>query len=352
MIVKNEEHNLPRCLDSVKGMVDEIIIVDTGSTDKTIDIAKSYGARVFNHPWEGNFSKARNYSLKYATCEWVLIIDADEELNESDAPRLKEVTKNNGYTAISFVIKNKYKNSTQEGYAKMVRLFKNFNGVHYEGIVHNVIKYSGTCLESPLSIIHHGYNLSEDKMEEKFVRTTTLLKEQIKKDPHNPVPYMYLGIAYMDRGIYDEAIAKSKRALELAEEKRFNIRDFLVSYYVISAAYFEKEELKESETYALKAVELDGQFLDGYCILSFTYYNLKEYDRFMQTSKDYLELWNSITRHNERVNNITTRTTDVASGFFSPSHPPEHVFRAGRNMKISLIPPSRSHAERGTMSPQ
>lgn len=295
MIVKDEEYNLPRCLDSIKDVVDEIILVDTGSTDRTIEIAKSYGARVFIHPWEGNFSKARNYSLDYATCEWILIIDADEELQASDATELRETIKSNGYSAVSFVIKNKYKNSTQEGYAKMVRLFKNFNGVHYEGTVHNVLKSNGKCLESPLSIIHHGYDLSEDKMQEKFERTASLLKEQIKKDPENPVPYMYLGIAYMDRNMHDDAIANSKRALCLAEEKGFNIRDFMVSFYIISAAYFENGKFKESETYALRAVELDNQFLDGYCILSFDYYNLKEYDRFIQASENYLAIWNSIT---------------------------------------------------------
>ena len=72
MIVKNEEENLPRCLDSVRDVVDEIVIVDTGSTDRTVEIAESYGAKVFYHPWEGSFSKARNYSLKYATCDWIL----------------------------------------------------------------------------------------------------------------------------------------------------------------------------------------------------------------------------------------------------------------------------------------
>ena len=308
MIVRNEEENLAQCLNSVANVVDEIIIVDTGSTDRTVEIAKSFGARVFNHPWEGSFSKARNYSLKYATCEWILILDADEELSKDDAPRLKEITKSNNYETISFVVKNKYKDSTQESYANMIRLFKNFNGTHYEGTVHNTIKCCGKRLDSSLSIIHHGYNLSEDKMREKFMRTTTLLKEQIRTDEHNPVPHMYLGIAYMGEDMYDEAITESEIALELVEDKGFDLKNFLVSYYVISAACFEKGELKESERYALKAVELDDKFLDGFCILSLIYYNLKKYDRFLQNSEDYLELWNSITRHNERVNNITTRT--------------------------------------------
>lgn len=308
MIVKNEEEFLPRCLDSVKDYVDEIIIVDTGSTDRTVEIANDFVAKVFDHPWEGDFSKARNYSLKYATCDWVLILDADEEMNKDDAPKLRDIVENSDYTAILFVIRNKYKNSTQESYANMIRLFKNFSGVYYEGIVHNTIKSSGKCLESSLSIIHHGYNLSEDNMKEKFLRTTTLLKKQVKTDPNNPVPHQYLGISYIGEKMYDEAITAGKKALEIAEEEGFVLKNFLVSYYVTSAAYFEKNELKESETYALKSVELDDKFLDGYCILCFVYYNLKNYDYFLQNSDKYLALWDSITKHPERTNTTIYHT--------------------------------------------
>ncbi|MEE9606049.1 MAG: glycosyltransferase, partial [Candidatus Scalindua sp.] len=309
MIVRNEEENLARCLNSVKDVVDEMIIVDTGSTDRTVEIAKSFGAKVFNHPWEGSFSKARNYSLKYATSEWILILDADEELDKNDAPKLKEIVKNNDLSAISFVVKNKFMNSTQESYAARIYLFKNFNGTYYEGIVHNTIKcYGINHLDSSLIITHHGYNLSDDKMEEKFMRTTTLLKEQIKTDPHNPVPHMYLGVSYLGKSMYDEAIAESKKALELAKKKKFTLRDFLVSYYVISAAYLKKGNSKESEKYALKSIEIDDQFIDGFCILSLIYYDSKEYDRFLQTSENYLNLWDSITAHTGKSNTFISHT--------------------------------------------
>ncbi len=307
MIVKNEEVNLARCLNSIKDVADEIIIVDTGSTDRTVEIAKSFGARVFNHPWEGNFSKARNYSLNYATCEWILILDADEEMDKEDAPRLKEITKNNNYEAIFFVVKNKFADSTQESYANTIRLFKNFNGTHYEGIVHNIIRCRGKHLDSSLSIIHHGYNLSKNKMKEKSLRTTTLLKEQIKTDEHNPVPHMYLGVSYLGENMYDEAITESKKTLALVKKKTA-VRDFLVSYYVISAAYLKKKNLKESERYALKSIEIDDQFIDGFCILSLIYYDSKEYDRFLQTSKSYLNLWGNITTHAGKSNTFTSHT--------------------------------------------
>ncbi len=295
MIVKDEEHNLHRCLDSVAGIVDEMIIVDTGSTDRTVEIAKSYGAKVFYQPWEGSFSKARNYSLKYATCEWILYLDADEELRSGDSKLLKEIAKNSDCTVVSFIIYNKYKNSTQKGYARMVRFFKNFSGIYYEGIVHNAIIYNGKCLNSPVTIIHHGYNLSEERMHEKFLRTSTLLKKQIESDPFNPLPYRYIGISYMDRKMFDDAIESSRKAISIAKERGFNINDFIDSYYIVSAAYFEKAEFNNSEFYALRSVELDNQFLDGYCILSFIYYNLKKYDDFIKASENYLTIYNKIT---------------------------------------------------------
>src|SRR4051794_40673333 len=78
MIVKNESKHLANCLESVEGVVDEIIIVDTGSTDDTVEIAKSYGAKVYHYEWNDNFSDARNESIKYATGDWILVLDADE----------------------------------------------------------------------------------------------------------------------------------------------------------------------------------------------------------------------------------------------------------------------------------
>src|SRR4030066_756382 len=91
MIVKNEEKFLAQCLKSIKDAVDEIIIVDTGSTDNTVEIAQSFGAKVYHHPWRNSFSEARNHSLSYATCDWILQIDADEALEQSDIPLLHKL---------------------------------------------------------------------------------------------------------------------------------------------------------------------------------------------------------------------------------------------------------------------
>ena len=91
MIVKNEEKLLPQCLESVKDVVDEMVIVDTGSTDDTVAIAENYGARVYFHEWNNSFSEARNHAFEHArglNPDWFLIMDADEELERKDIPLL------------------------------------------------------------------------------------------------------------------------------------------------------------------------------------------------------------------------------------------------------------------------
>ena len=91
MIVKNEENNLRACLDSIKSLVAEIVIVDTGSNDKTIAIAEEFDARVYFFNWCSDFSKARNYSLEKCTCPWILSLDADEIIDSKDISIIRKI---------------------------------------------------------------------------------------------------------------------------------------------------------------------------------------------------------------------------------------------------------------------
>ncbi len=96
MIARNEENNLVNCLSKVGSLVDEIIVVDTGSTDKTKDVAKIFGAKVFDFKWNNNFSDARNFSLSKATGDWILILDADEVISPKDHDRMRKLVKEGG----------------------------------------------------------------------------------------------------------------------------------------------------------------------------------------------------------------------------------------------------------------
>ncbi len=276
MIVKNEEFFLPKCLDSVKDFVDEIIIVDTGSTDRSVEIAKRYNAKTYHHPWENNFSKARNYSLKYATCDWILILDADEELDTKDAPGLKAVIRECDADLLYLQVLDKTMEGEIVSVSNSVRVFRNHLGIKYEGTVHNYLKYNGNTKIANIKLFHYGYNLDEEKMERKFVRTSSLLKEQIKNDPSNPMPHHFLAIAFSGRNMYDECIDEALKAIKLFEQNNINTDVKLLTCYTASVAFYNRDDLVNAEYYALKSVNSYPDYLDGYFILSSIYMRQKE----------------------------------------------------------------------------
>ncbi|GLH69799.1 hypothetical protein GETHPA_13320 [Geothrix rubra] len=106
MIVKNEAAHLPRCLASVRDLVDEIVVVDTGSTDETVHIAETFGARVGHFPWTGDFSAARNASLRLCTGDWILVLDADEAVDPLDHPTLRKACEQKRIPAFTLTFRN------------------------------------------------------------------------------------------------------------------------------------------------------------------------------------------------------------------------------------------------------
>jgi tetratricopeptide (TPR) repeat protein len=294
MIVKNEEKFLPRCLESVKDHVDEIIIVDTGSTDSTVEIAKGYNAKIYHHAWENSFSKARNYSLKYATCEWILILDADEEVDKEDTHKLKDVIKEDGVNVIYLPVIGRTVGGKNISIFKSERLFKNHHDFHYEGIVHNTLNYSDLNKNANIKIYHYGYNQGDEQIDKKFIRTSTLLKKQIKDDPENPIPHHYLAISCLVRQKYDECIREALEAIRLFEQQNSNAQPRLLNYFTASVAFFRNNDLANAEAYALKTIDLYADYLDAYFILSSIYLMQKEHDKCIDVTKKYLKLLRTI----------------------------------------------------------
>jgi tetratricopeptide (TPR) repeat protein len=338
MIVKDEEQFLPMCLDSVKDYVDEIIIVDTGSTDKTVEIAHSYNAKVYHHPWENSFSKARNYSLKYATCDWILILDADEEIDKEDAHRLKEVIKDpvEGETShradlIFIPVYSKFNNGKNVSIANSERLFRNHLNICYEGIVHNTLKYSVPTKTEDIRLHHHGYNQDNEQMERKFARTSELLKEQIKSNPKNPVPHHYLALSYLDRNMNDECISEALEAIRLFELQNSDSQLRLLSYYSASVAFYRKNELSNAEKYAIRSLSFYSEYVDAFCLLSSIYFLQKEYGKCTEATAKYLDLLQAIESDSNSVLSIPYNTlqharpayTRMAIIFFEQGKEPE-----------------------------
>jgi tetratricopeptide (TPR) repeat protein len=224
LIVKNEEANLPDCLASAAGLVHEIIVVDTGSTDRTKEIAAQYGARVFDFPWCDSFAAARNESLRHASGEWIFWLDADERLEADNRRRLQMLFANLPADNAAFVMKCLCLPEAQSGSSTVVdhvRLFRNDPRVRWEFRVHEQIlpalRRRGDQVRWSEVIIHHtGYQDSALRRR-KLDRDVRLLHLENIERPDHPFVLFNLGSIAQELGRPDEALALLRRRLELSQ---------------------------------------------------------------------------------------------------------------------------------------
>lgn len=143
-IVKNEAENLAKSIKSLKTQVNEIVVVDTGSTDNTITVARKLGARVYSFPWQENFSKARNFALSKAKGDWLILLDADEYFTAKTAGNIRQVIRQAQQAdglLIQMVNYDVDKAEIQD-YFYQLRIVRNQQGLHYEGKIHEELKLS------------------------------------------------------------------------------------------------------------------------------------------------------------------------------------------------------------------
>jgi len=218
MIVKNESKNIERCLKSVEGLVNEIVIVDTGSTDKTIEIAKSMNGNVFTETIEPfSFAKARNLALRRCIGTWILHLDADEELDPDSIEIIEKIIEADDPKGYICNLINKLPDGDL-GYFKSCRLFKNNEKAYYIRDCHEEISYSLFKLgyelaESEINIIHHGYNAPDEVIKNKANRNLELLLKMYTVSPHWMTAYQ-IGQSYIALGIFGKAKRYLKTAIE------------------------------------------------------------------------------------------------------------------------------------------
>ncbi len=305
MIVKNEEAMLPRCLESVKDFVDEMIVVDTGSTDQTIAIAKQYHAKVYHHPWEYDFSKHRNQSISYATGDWILILDADEMIKPGDGPLLKAAIEQKGIDSIMVPVLNTYNQGMSQGHNNQVRLFQNGIGCRYEGIVHNKLTGYSRKAFHPISVIHFGYDLSPDAMRTKYERTARLLKQRIDDNPEDYVARSQLSANFAGRGMFRAAVEEGLRSIRSADQDIEQGGEVnLWTHFIVSSSLVNLGDLKNAEIYARKALANCPFHLDSLYILSIIYHRLKDWKQLEHCSQDFLDLLIQLKKNPEAFGNM------------------------------------------------
>ena len=224
MIVKDEESVLERCLKSVQDYVDEIIIVDTGSTDSTQEVARRFTNQVYTFKWTNDFSAARNESLKYANGKWILVLDADEYFEEAEIRRLRQLLESMdpqphivyNVTIVSF-IGNKSNLSINEG--KVGRVFGNHLGIRYVRPIHEQPRSSLPGIEVmsridlPVRVFHSGYIEETLAAKNKHQRNLELFKRMEQSGNLTVYDHFQLGNQYTMMGEYDKALEHLNIAL-------------------------------------------------------------------------------------------------------------------------------------------
>lgn len=222
LIVKNEERFLAQCLKSVRGLAAQIIVVDTGSTDRTVEIAREFGAEIYSFAWCDDFAAARNAALEHANGEWVLMLDADEELPASQHAKLLSDMKDTATIAYRLPLVNA--GQENEGRSFVPRLFRNAPEVFFTGRIHeqvfssllgNAKKWGLKTALGSAELVHHGYTKELVRDRNKIERNLKLLRAAIEEDPTDVNLLMNLGLELVRSDELSAGIEKYREAYDL-----------------------------------------------------------------------------------------------------------------------------------------
>ena len=261
MIVRDEERNIQQCLESAKNYVDEIIIIDTGSKDNTIDIAKRYTDKIFHIQWSDDFSYPRNFSLEKASGDWILVMDADEKLiaGQEDLKKLIADTKADAY---SITIDNLCApdDVLHQRKCSQIRLFRNKNDYRYSGIIHEQIRsninfYKGIIKNAPNLVIEHSGYMQDS--EEKTKRNIILLTKFRGIHPTDPYINYQMGSQLLQMGKDGEALEHLIFA-EHNGDKILSDDTFAMVNLKISQIAMKKNDYHTATKHASKALKFDN----------------------------------------------------------------------------------------------
>lgn len=228
MIAKNEANCIERCLESVKPLVDEMIVVDTGSTDGTDEICRKLGAKVHSFEWVNDFSKARNYSLSLAQGSWILWLDADEEIEKDvDVDALRTLVASSDYDMYTFSLNNYYGNKVDGDHVIHIahpRLFRNGIGFQFQGSIHETLNINEILPQekdqtrighAPIVIWHYGYLDEYVNVKQKSKRNVSMLKEALADNEEDPWLHYHLASEYYRLQHYKKSFQHANQSIVL-----------------------------------------------------------------------------------------------------------------------------------------
>lgn len=262
MIVKDEESMLSKCLSSAKKFVNEIVILDTGSIDKTVKIAEGYGAQVHHFEWCNDFSAARNEALKCVTGDWVLVLDADEILAPEIISQLQEAIQREEYLLINLV--REEIGAAQSPYSMVSRLFRNHPDIKFSRPYHALVDDSVSEIISKepqwqigyiqgIAILHSGYQQSVIENKNKLEKAQASMEEFLANNPDDAYACSKLGALYMDLGKVSQGIQLLSKGVSVSGE---NYDVLYELYYHLGIAYSRLKNYQQAVAHYQAAIKL------------------------------------------------------------------------------------------------
>ncbi|NLM46556.1 MAG: glycosyltransferase [Firmicutes bacterium] len=300
MMVKNEEKYLRECLEALrplrKAVDSELIIVDTGSEDRTVEIARQFTDKVYFHPWNNDFAAMRNKTIEYATGEWLLVLDGDEIL--ADARGLIRFLKSpdsKKYKTGILTFRNITSLVDESAYITgyLPRLFRNEN-FYYKGSIHEQPQFQYPVCAIPGEIVHYGY-LSTDKelMEYKFRRNVGILKEELAKEPDNVYYWFQLSQSYGMYQDYENALEAALKAYRVAcgRMKADELAGYMYIFVQLALCYMWNKRYEDVEAVCREALEIKKGYLDLYYLLAEAQRALGRDREAIKNYREYLRLY-------------------------------------------------------------
>ncbi len=223
MIVKNEAAIMAQCLDSISPVADEIVVVDTGSTDETAEIAREYHAKVILSDWRDDFSYSRNLSLQACSSTWILWIDADDRVPTNSLPLLAHLKREQPDKVFAMIIKNQRLDGTGTEFLQ-ARMFPNNPAIRFNGAIHEQMMPSASRLgmnmvSTEVVIEHHGY-ASHEELKKKAQRNVRLLLKHTKTTSNDPVTCIEIGDSFQIMEDFNQATEWYKKVIHNKQEDK------------------------------------------------------------------------------------------------------------------------------------
>ncbi|WP_181363014.1 glycosyltransferase family 2 protein [Sulfoacidibacillus thermotolerans] len=270
MIVKNEELTIRRCLESLQGIADEIIVVDTGSTDKTMEIVQSFGCTIIQHEWQNDFSSARNAGITQAKGDWILVIDADEFVERLDREKFFQFLKATDAEGVFITVNSLMGPLAHPSNIFAIRVMRLFRKGHlYSGAIHEQVADSVFRTKRPIAkydliLTHLGYTNEFVAMRAKTKRNTQLIEQMIEENPNDLFQITNLMAEYSISGQHTQCATLSEktwnRVKKMPTSEWPNFAPRMVS--ILVASLWELGKREEALSYMQEGIRLFPWFTD------------------------------------------------------------------------------------------